>query len=134
MVEGNQDGAITVFSFSIKRTGKAEKKLSDFLLKMSGLEEDDIIFLSGFSRGQRFNLFCASRNADTLRQFLRSQELHAKELESFMQIASLRQVLRTAHHDVLAGAEIRTFGVFAFDTTESAAMYYVKNAPAPRNG
>src|SRR5919108_245791 len=106
MVSGSQNGTITSFSFSIKRTGKAEKKLSDFLLKISELEvEDGILFLSGFGTGQKFNILCASRKPDRLRQFLKSQGLRARELESFMQTASLRQILRAAHHDVMSGAE-----------------------------
>jgi hypothetical protein len=133
MVKGNQDGAMTVFSFSIKRTGKAEKKVSDFLLKMSELEEEGgILLLSAFGTGRRFNLFCAAKNPDKLRQFLRSEGLKARELNSFIQTANLTEVLRRAHRDVLQGAEIRTFGVFAFPT--KAAMHYVKNEPAPVPG
>jgi hypothetical protein len=65
--------------------------------------------------------------------FLEVSGLRARELESFVQTANLKQVLRTAHHDVLSGAEIRTFDVFASQTTRDAAVYYVKNTPAPRN-
>jgi hypothetical protein len=134
LVNGNENGAITIFSFSIKRTGKAEKKLSDLLLKMSELE-DGILYLSVFGRGQKFNLFCASRNSETLRQFLKSEGLRARELDSFMHTASLRQVLRMAHKEVLSGMEIRTFDVFAFRTAEEeAAVYYAKNVPAQRKG
>jgi hypothetical protein len=133
MVKGSQNDAITVFSLSIKRTGKAEQKVSDFLLKMSELEEEDgILLLSAFGTGRRFNLFCATKNPDKLRKFLRSEGVKARELNGLIETANLTDVLRRAHHDVLQGAEIRTFGVFAFPT--KAAMYYVKNEPPPIPG
>jgi hypothetical protein len=132
MTNGNDNPALTIFSFSIKRTGKAEKKLSDLLLRLSELE-GGILFLSGFGRGQKFNLFCASKNRDTLRQLLKSEGLRARELDSFMHSRSLRQVLRLAHKEVLSGMDIRAFNVFAFRTADEAAVYYAKNVPAPRN-
>jgi len=97
--------------------------------------DDGILFLSGFGRGQKFNLFFTSKNPDTLSQLLKSEWLRARELESFMHTATLRQVLRMVHKEVLSGMEIRAFNVLAFRTAEDeAAMYYAKNISAPRNG
>ena len=62
---------ITVFSFSVPRTRKAEHDLSDLISKMNQ-SKIDIAFMTGFGAGNKFKIYCVTSDTAAFGDFLRS--------------------------------------------------------------
>ena len=119
---------ITAFSFSILRTRKAERALSDLVSKINQ-SEVELLFMTGNGIGDKFMIYCIPSDPATFGEFLRSAGI--RYVKRFMGVRvtenNLKKVLSFAEKHALSGAEIRGFDFVKFSS--GASFYYVKNAP-----
>lgn len=99
---------------------------------MSALEAYDILFLSTFGNDQKFGLFCISRNP-THGQLIKCEGVCAREFKILMQTEVGRNYCVLPIMTFPYGMAILMSGIFAFTTTEEAAIYYLRDHRAPRN-
>ena len=128
-----------IFSFSIERTGVAEQRLSDLLLKFSEVE-GGILFLSVFAADneqenkKEFKIFCAAKKQGKLKQLIVSEGLHATELAGSISTKLPTSALKEGHKNVLSGMSISAFVYSANPKVgEKASTYYVEDRLAEDN-